>query len=778
MRVVTLRLDIDGQAYFCKTYQNESIQISRRVTDLENFSSQRTITEKTFRVPLTDELIDALGLVSDFTQDAKVNLNKAIEGQVLVNDYPYFTGSFQVFAVYTNLRETLKEVELVFKGNEVSLKQSLEELTMADILEGETVPYTIAEYKSFLNTGSTYVNNSGVFWPLIDYGQRFTTDTSATSGTIIGNGQTAITQLDLKPAVTFKKLFELMPFEITWDSSINDLVENQGILLHNNESRLANIDTSPRDYTGYMTNDAKTLTLNSSSSGSVVNSPLIFDNKVVYNQDNFNLATSQYETPVSGDYIIRVKANVTLTRKIGTTSNRWTVRFWVLNTDAGNVQYLTLRTVFLNAVGDSQNIAFDITYTQPDTYRTNNMQVQIQVINSSSEQIDITFPQDEFKFEVVQTPGINNTSNIVLSDNAPELNGWEIFSTIAKQCNAIIEQNDLGTYNIIPWQKWIDNLDVNRFLDDKIDDSKTIKITPFSIKGAKSIELSYLANDDLYSQAFLNNQGVANGTFIIRDTGTDATKKKLKVELPVSLPPLSYLDGSGFPIMKLYDDNFETIKGKPVVTFYNTFWGFNFPFDLEDAANDTIPTQQRQFIYYTGYWSISSGVIGGYGEKDYSFGTNLAYFAAQGYPNNTLHERFWKQYIQETYSENARQVEMAIDDNIISVEETKFNERYYFKGSQFRLTEFDNYTLTSSEPFKIKLMKRITIENIDIAPFYPYNVIDGVVQWKDSATNLALSPPDGSGANQTDLEASAKAYGFFYDPVQDVAIQRGGILTL
>ena len=196
MRVVTLRLDIDGQAYFCKTYQNEAIQISRRVTDLENFASQRTITEKTFRVPLTDELIDALGLVSDFTQDAKVNLNKAIEGQVLVNDYPYFTGSFQVFAVYTNLRETLKEVELVFKGNEVSLKQSLEELTMADILEGETVPYTIAEYKSFLNTGSTYVNNSGVFWPLIDYGQRFTTDTSATSGTIIGNGQTPITQLD------------------------------------------------------------------------------------------------------------------------------------------------------------------------------------------------------------------------------------------------------------------------------------------------------------------------------------------------------------------------------------------------------------------------------------------------------------------------------------------------------------------------------------------------------------------------------------------------------
>ena len=121
---------------------------------------------------------------------------------------------------------------------------------------------------------------------------------------------------------------------------------------------------------------------------------------------------------------------------------------------------------------------------------------------------------------------------------------------------------------------------------------------------------------------------------------------------------------------------------------------------------------------------------------------------------------------------------MAIDDNIISVEETKFNERYYFKGSQFRLTEFDNYTLTSSEPFKVKLMKRITIENIDIAPFFPYDVIDGVVQWKDSATNLALSPPDGSGANQTDLEASAKAYGFFYDSNKDVAVQRGGILTL
>ena len=774
MRVVTLRLDINGESYFVSNFDKSALQISRKVTSLDNLSNQETKTKETFRVPLTGELIDAIGFITDFSQEAKVNLNKKIDGQILINDFPYYTGSFQILQLFTDLKGDIAEAEMIFKGNETSLKQELSEITMAELLDGETTPYKVQEIRDYQANQDNYRNNNGIFWPLVDYGQRFTGDTSATSGTILGSGQTALTQLDFKPAVTFKKLFELFPVDITWDSSIDDLVENQGILLHNNESRQAVIDTSPKDYTGYMTNNAKTRTLNSSLSG-VYNSPLIFDNKVVYNQDNFNLTTSQYETPVSGDYIIRVKANVTAIRRVGTTSNTWTFRFWVLNTAIGNRQYLTGRTVNLNTVLSSQSIRFDVTYIQPQTFFTNNMQVQIEVINSSGEQIDVNFPQDEFKFQVIQTPGINNNSNLVWSDNAPELNCFEILRTIIGQCNGIIEQNEEGVYNIIPWVEWIDNKDENRFINDKVDNSRSIRIRPFSIQGAKKITLSYAENEDLYSKAFADNQGIPYGTFQIQDTGTDLATKEYKIELLVALPPFSFIPFTSAIVPKLYDDNFETVKGKPLLMQAYDTANFNIVIDTEDAVDGTVLDSSFVFYPYCGQWTDLNG---GWDEKDYAFGTNINYFAAQNYPQNTLYERFWKKYIQETYSEQAREVKLDIHDSLQNVETTEFNERYYFKGAQFRLTEYDNFSLTSDQSFSIRLMKRIDIENIDIAPLFPDGSIDGVIQWRKSIDNTVPSPADGSSEPAADVEASAKAYGYAYDSNLNVAIQRGGILTL
>ena len=73
-------------------------------------------------------------------------------------------------------------------------------------------------------------------------------------------------------------------------------------------------------------------------------------------------------------------------------------------------------------------------------------------------------------------------------------------------------------------------------------------------------------------------------------------------------------------------------------------------------------------------------------------------------------------------------------------------------------------------------MKRISIENIDIAPFYDYDVISGVVQWKSSLDNTDLG--DASGETASEVEASALAYGYAYDSIKNIAIQRGIILAI
>ena len=85
----------------------------------------------------------------------------------------------------------------------------------------------------------------------------------------------------------------------------------------------------------------------------------------------------------------------------------------------------------------------------------------------------------------------------------------------------------------------------------------------------------------------------------------------------------------------------------------------------------------------------------------------------------------------------------------------------------------EGISLTSNQPATATFMKRFTIFPTDIATYYPYNIINSIVQWKVSADNSSVG--DGSGETPS-VEASANAYGFFYDSNQDIATQSGQIL--
>ena len=243
---------------------------------------------------------------------------------------------------------------------------------------------------------------------------------------------------------------------------------------------------------------------------------------------------------------------------------------------------------------------------------------------------------------------------------------------------------------------------------------------------------------------------------------------------------MSYIDNTSFPIIKLFDSEGNLIKGKPrlINTYSSSDSKIDFSFNIEDSVDNNFAPRSISQYPYVGHWEIRSGIIGGYNTNDYNFGQSLSFFRAEGYPNNNLFERFWKNYINETYSEGSREITLSIRMPLAKVEKLKFNENFYYKGVKCRLTQYDNLSLINREPFTVKLMKRLKIQNIDIAPFYPFDVIDGIVQWKNSLDNQNLVPPDGSSANQTDLENSCIAYGFFYDSNEQKGNQRGIILEI
>jgi hypothetical protein len=762
---VVLRFDVNGSTYFANTYEDTAIQITKRVSSLDSLSSQSIITKETFRVPLDGGLAEMLGYISDINQDAKVNLNKAIEGQIIVDNLPRFVGSFQVLNIFESPNSKASEVELIFKGSETNLKQVLTNIPMSELYEGELIPYTAANVQSFVNDANAFVTANGYFYPLVDYGQKFTADTSATVGTILGVDN--LTQTDFKPAVTIADCFDKMPIDITWDSSIDDLVERQGILLHNNESKIPILDTSPRYYTGDLSTNIDTTYTSTVSLAKVP-----FQVLNAYNQTSvFDLPNDVYIPAVSGNYTIRLQAQVDFYNglSLGNTNRGYLhlVDYTASPSIVATIQTMTIFVTSFTTRSYGVDVTLNVNLTSGNNYGIGFSWSDL----SGSDTATLT----GFRWYIIASPAIVASSNIDVPLNCPELDCWDIFSEVIKQCNGIVERSTDGVYNIIPWVEWINSSTTNIFLDKFVDPSKNIKITPFSVKGAKRILLENEEDEDAFNDVYKKLQGSTYGRFLIRDTGTDFSTSELKIKSSFASSPLANIDSSGYPILKLYNDSFETIKGKPRLLQFNAaFDGLPLAFGLTDI----FVGGGLSYDYYPfcGHWQVDSGSLGGFNSNDYNFGQSLTFFAGEGYPNNTLYKRFWEQYIQETYSEDAREISLNVLISIEVVDTLQMNEVVYFRGSKCRIVEISNVALSSNSSFPIKLMKRIDIEKIDIAPFWPYDVINGIVQWKDSTDNSDLG--NGSGSDQTDLEASALAYGFAYDANLDIAVQRGQLLQI
>lgn len=353
----------------------------------------------------------------------------------------------------------------------------LTDITLSELFDGVTLPYTSANVKSFLDDPNWFVSTNGYFFPLIDYGQLFTTDPNATSGTILGS--TYLDQTDFKPAYTIEKLFELMPIDVTWDSSIDDLIEGQGVLMHNNESKISNLDTSPRDYTGYLYE-----TVDTDFVDPTIQTRVTFDSKYVYNQDNFTLGTDLYTAPVSGFYTINVQGQVDVLATLPVALSG-TVNFF-LDFDINGVPigYIYTQSGIAFTATGTQSVYINTTIRQ---YLNVGQTISLSMIGSSSVNVtSFTFRYiDGFKFAITDSPQVTSTSNIIVSDNCPALNCWDVFSSIVKQCNGIIQTNQDGTYNVVPWVEWIDDNTEIIYLNDKVDSSKDIQIKPFSLDGAK-----------------------------------------------------------------------------------------------------------------------------------------------------------------------------------------------------------------------------------------------------------------------------------------------------
>ena len=754
--VVTIILDIDGVSHVCRTFENESIQINKVVASIDNLGSQGTVTRQSFRLPLIGGLLDAIGDVTDPSQSAKVNLNKSIKGRILVDGFERFVGSF--FVVNTTKGDS-KEVEMIFQGNETDLKATLSNMTMAELCEGETIAYNYTEIQPYFNNPYQYMVANGYLFPVVDYGDKFTYDPNASVGFV-----NELFEVNFKPAITLQKLFDLMPINIT----VNNMqqIMHQCILLHNDKNKIPTLTTSPLDNTGFFLN-VSPLVLSGNQNGTKVTWGAVSLYNIV-SQPNWDTQNDKYIVPVSGNYTFAIQGDVDFV--YGTQTGIAYFSYFVETRpsvpDFGGT--FTSQIVYSNTSTVTFNKDFTVYLTAGDIIHLTYTSVNI----SSA-----TFTKS-FYFKLLQAPALNSNSLVDVPANCPELTAWDIFRTVAIQSNAQIIANSDGTYEMTPFNDWIEDNSEVIILDDIIEDGVDVQIKPFSVQGAKSIRLGYKENDDFYSKQYKELKDESFGEKFIENTGTELAKNELKIEVPISTIPSVPVDFSQAAIPKMVDSSGNLIKGKPTIlqTNFDESGGVlsnkaftNFSFTLRSLFNTSV-SSVVQNIPFIGNWRFQGG---GYNETDSNFGQSLSYWSSVGYPSQNLYERYWKTYLEETYSEQSREIKMNIKLNRNQIDGLKFNEKFYYKNTLLRLVKLEGISLTSNQPATATFMKRFTVYPSDIATYYPYDVLNSIVQWKRSADNF--DEGDGSGATPS-VEASANVYGFFYDSNQDIATQSGQIL--
>ena len=753
--VVTIILDIDGVSHICRTFENESIQINKLVASIDNLGSQGTITRQSFRLPLIGGLLEAIGDVTDPSQSAKVNLNKSIKGRILVDGFERFFGSF--FVVNTTKGDS-KEVEMIFQGNETDLKATLSNITMAELCDGETIPYNYTEIQPYFNDPYQYMVTNGYLFPVVDYGDKFTYDDNASVGFV-----NELFEVNFKPAITLQKLFDLMPINIT----VNNMqqIMHQCILLHNNKNKIPVLTTSPLDNTGFFLNSTD-LTLSGNQSATKVTWSAVS----LYNQvsaPNWSIQNSRYTAPVSGTYTFSFEGDIDFV--YGTQTGIARIGY-VIETGStlNSAASLNRIIVYSNTGTTSHNREFSV----------NLIAGQSIYLNYSSLDVGSATFKTNFYFRLLQAPALNANSLVDVPANCPKLTAWDIFRTVAIQSNAQIISNPDGTYEMTPFVDWIEDNSEVIILDDIIEDGVDVQIKPFSVQGAKSIRLGYKENDDFYSKQYKELKNENFGEKFIENTGTELAKNELKIEVPISTIPSVLVDFSQAVIPKMVDSSGNLIVGKPTILQTNydvegtqiTNKAFtDFTFTLKSLFNNAVSAIVTN-VPFIGNWRFQNG---GYDETDSNFGQSLSYWSSVGYPSQNLYERYWKTYLEETYSEQSREIKMNIKLNRNQIDGLKFNEKFYYKNTLLRLVKLEGISLTSNQPATATFMKRFTIFPTDIATYYPYDVINSIVQWKVSADNSSVG--DGSGETPT-VEASANAYGFFYDSNQDIATQSGQIL--
>lgn len=723
--------------YYLDLFENESISQNWKFQDLSNFTAQGAFSRE-FRVPFSETNKKALGALFDnnVEQGAQNYFFYKLPAEIRVDTLPIANGYLRVRKVYKQMGK-INEVEVAFYAETPDLVRTIGEKKLRDIA-------ALADLNEIVNYANVTNETADRIWTLCDRAQKWSNDGSVGSRPILDENN-PINAADLTPSVSWWFLLRNIVTEAGFDlvaSSLENIIEDY-YMPFTNTPLIANVE-QPNNYFFLGYNTLNQVIPLSGFQAYNANAEL-YDNN-----NDFDTTTQTYTAPLRGQYTFRIylKAQTTVNANLS----------FYFNVNGTNI-FVATRTVFVSMGVNTIDIQGLQTLDIGDT-----LQLVIRKTGGAGTTTILSSAggNDESRFELINVNAFHGLT-INYPANAPDMRQIDFVNDVIKMHNcaivpsrivpnriAIVPQNSyLGTGDVVDWTS-------------KLDISKDVVVSSTVDLQKSKFQFTYTAGEDVYSKLYVDANRVygdyqAEGYTINPTTEpSDFAIGDQKITLVTRSTPAALIPNTGIPIPSFYNEQLEYVAPGPRALFNAGTISINL---YNDATNTASPVSDVPIL---NHYSNSYPVLT---DSDLNWAPEVPPHSATvtANPYNNLFNSYWRSYMNELYSPEARIMEAFFALDLKDILTFSFADRIWIEDSYWRILEISDYKIGYNESTKVKLIKFLDpVEDCASTPVG--TTTNGEVEFESGGEPVEPT------------ENCCSRYGYFWDEVNGVcwAFNNGG----
>ena len=657
--------------------KNISAEFTYAIDEIQDFATRNTSFSKTIILPGNDNNNKLFGNIFEFgisntynpaepNVGYNFNATKSVPCIILVDKIQIFKGVLRLLEIIIDGKSI--EYEVVVFGELGGFITALGNSKLEDINFG--IADTAWTFTNIANSWDN-ISGSGVYFPLIDYGNESTNKVDFSFDAF-------------RPALYVKQYLTKIldasgytyDFPLLSTSLMNRLVipHNQKELTKNTAVALL-ATTKLKNYT--------------SAAGNVE-----FD---ILTAGNFTITGSGSDftynsaTPLAGSVTLNVSGTI---NAISPTSD-FTVQLRKNGTPISVVTYTTPGSGYnFNAILSLASISLVNTDT-----------LDVDLIGNFS---DLDIEQGLFNITSNNPTEtiVNYGENIVIDDTIPKgIFQKDFFASIVKMFNLYVYEDKLVEKKLIikPFIDFYDGTKID--WTDKVDRDSVIRIKPMSEFTARYYDYKYKQDNDFYAENYRKKYNEGYGDFIY-DSENEFVKEVDATELIFAGTVLTQLTGTD----KIYSTIYKKSNANAAEDKMDSVIRILLAKKVTGVTTWAIKNGATTLASYTAYGYAGHVDDPKNPQEDISWGSpRELFFSTASYTAANLFNGYWSEYIAEITDKDSKLLTCSVKLNEVDIYNLDFSKLIYIDGSLWRLNKVLDYNPMDFNVTKVELLKVIEL---------------------------------------------------------------------